>query len=109
VIYKRDQGCPGRRGKLSDACCDRCAHRTVGIGINCELNAGDLLANVAGAVAQDDHDIFNAAFAQVVDATLDDRFVSEGEEGLERAHAAGAAGGEKNGCTGFTRFHLIIL
>ena len=40
----------------------------------------------------------HATGAQVVDATFDDGFVSEGEQRLERAHAAGAAGGEKNCC-----------
>src|SRR4029079_13163817 len=58
----------------------------------------DLLANVVGTMAQHDNDLVNATVAQVVDAALANGFVSEGQQRLERAHAAGAAGGEKNGC-----------
>jgi len=49
-------------------------------------------------MAQDDNDLLDATVPQVVYTTFDDGFVSEGEQRLERAHAGGAAGGEKNCC-----------
>ena len=48
-------------------------------------------------MAQDHDDVFNATFAKVIDAGFDNGFLSEGEEGLERAHAFRLAGGEKDG------------
>src|SRR5678815_3468653 len=96
--YKGNQGCLSCLGKFAYACRDRRTHRTVGIRIQCELNLRNLLANVVSTMSHDDHDLFNATFAQVVDAAFDDGFVSEREQRLERAHTAGAAGGEKNSC-----------
>ena len=44
-----------------------------------QLGVRVAVANVAGAVAQDDHDLVNATITQVVDATLDHGLVSEGK------------------------------
>jgi hypothetical protein len=48
------------------------------------------------AMADDHDDVVDATFAKIVDAAFDDGFVSEGEKGLEGAHAAGLTGGEQN-------------
>jgi hypothetical protein len=54
-------------------------------------------ANFMCAMADDHDDVVDATFTKIVDAAFDDGFVSEGEKGLERAHALGLAGGEKDG------------
>jgi hypothetical protein len=109
VIYKRNQGCLSGFRKLTNTRGNRCTHFAVRIRVNSECDSRHSPANIIRPVAHDNNDLSDATLAQVIDTTLDDGFISERQQRLKRAHAAGAAGGKKNCCTGFPGFHMFIL
>jgi hypothetical protein len=100
MIGERDQSCLGSIGQLLNAGGYGSSHFTARIVIESKLHwiRGKPFSHFIRAMAKDyDHGIC-ATIAEVIDAPLDDRLVSERKQRLESAHAAGPSGGQQDCC-----------
>ena len=98
VIDKGNDQPFGAGAYCDDSASDRRAHLTIRIGIDRKgnLDIFKLCSNVFSAMTDNYHDVFDPGSTQVVEAAFNYCSITKREQRLEGAHAARAAGGEKN-------------
>src|SRR2546421_10289891 len=98
MIGKGDQSSLSARWKFTNSRGNRGAHFAIRVRIESvgDSQLFEFFANFFAARGQDYYDRFHAALLQIIDATFDDRFVSEGKQGFESPHPARLSGGEEN-------------